>query len=183
MTNEPEVNDSENVEEEAEETETEESHEETEEETEEEAEEESDEEIETYKTRLEQLEKENKTLKIQKAIQKAKKTAPKANELSNEDVIAIARSKAHDDDIPVIRKYAQFNNLSVREALADDVLQTILEKNEAKRTNASATNMGNSKRSGAKVSDETLVANAKKGILPDESDLDRLISSRLEQRK
>lgn len=180
-TNELENNDSENVEEE--EFQEEESNDEDVEETDESEDDSQDEEednlSEEVKARIAKLEKENKTLKFQKAKLRDKPRETKTQEgLSTEDLIAIARSNVHDDDISLITKYAEFAKVSIREALKDSVLQGIIEKNESKRKSGNATNMGSSKRGQVKVSEETLIANAKKGEMPDEKDLDRLIASR-----
>ena len=52
------------------------------------------------------------------------------------------------------------------------------EKNEMRNT-ALATNTGGSRRSTGKVSDETLLSNAKKGIMPEsDEDMARLIKAR-----
>ena len=191
MEKELENNDSQNVEEKEEETQEEtidESEEETqdeetsEEESEESIEQHSDESLEDYKARIAQLERENKTLKIQKAKARQKKAEPKQSSnngtLSNEDVIAIARSNIHDDDIQTVREYAQFRKISIKEALNDSVVKSIIDKNESKRKAGNASNMGNSKRGQAKVSEEVLLEQARKGEMPDESDLDRLIASK-----
>lgn len=126
-----------------------------------------------YKIRAEKAEK------AQKQVQKAPE-APVSSDLSTKDTIALMNAKVNEDDIDEIVDFAKFKGISVSEALKTDVVKTILSTKAEQRTIAEATNTGTSRRSSAKVSDESLVANASAGKLPESDDeIERLLRAKL----
>lgn len=126
-----------------------------------------------YKIRAEKAEK------AQKQVQKAPE-APVSSDLSTKDTIALMNAKVHEDDIDEIVDFAKFKGMSVSDALKNDVVKTILSTKTEQRTVAEATNTGTSRRSSAKVSDESLVANASAGKLPESDDeIERLLRAKL----
>lgn len=100
--------------------------------------------------------------------------------LSQSDLITLTRSDIHEDDIPEVLEYAKLKGVSVKEALTSNVVQAILESNKEKRTVADATNTGKTAKTVTGTSDDELMANAKKGIMPEsDDDMARLAKLRL----
>ena len=93
---------------------------------------------------------------------------PKELELSTADVIAITRAEIHEDDIQQVQDYAKFKGISVKDALKDGVLKTILADNEEKRKVAEATNTKITRRTPQKLSELEVYEKAEKGELPDD---------------
>lgn len=100
-------------------------------------------------------------------------------QLSSKDLLALMKAEVSDEDVDEVVDYARFKKISVAEALKSSVIkQTLAEKSEQRKI-ANATFTGTSKRATTKVSDETLLSNAKKGIMPDsEEDIERLFEIR-----
>ncbi|MFP5260987.1 MAG: hypothetical protein ACLGJB_03675 [Blastocatellia bacterium] len=136
---------------------------------------------EELKARLEKAEElaNNYKIRAEKAERKAKdsvkeikvepKATPPAGDLSALDAIALVGAKVTEaEDIEQVLEYAKFKNIPVAEALKSATVKTILSEKAEARAVAAATNVGTVRRSSAKVSDETLLDNASKGILPDD---------------
>lgn len=125
-----------------------------------------------YKIRAEKAERKGKEPEQKQVIRKE-------NDLSTMDIIALSKANLEQEDVAEVLEYAKFKGISVQEALKSSVVKaTIQEKNEMRNT-ALATNTGGSRRSTGKVSDETLLSNAKKGIMPEsDEDMARLIKAR-----
>lgn len=125
-----------------------------------------------YKIRAEKAERKSKE-------PEQKQVTRKESDLSTMDIIALSKANLEQDDVAEVLEYAKFKGISVQEALKSSVVKaTIQEKNEMRNT-ALATNTGGSRRSTGKVSDETLLSNAKKGIMPEsDEDMARLIKAR-----
>lgn len=95
--------------------------------------------------------------------------------LSQADVITLARTNIPEEDIKEVLDYAKFKNISVAEALKSSVVKATLAEKEESRKVAEATNTGAGRRGSGRISDESLLENSRKGILPDsDSDLERL---------
>jgi len=128
---------------------------------------------------LEELRKKVKTLEVQKDKWRQKATSKESTpsgDLSYEDIIALQEAKVSKDDLKEVKRYAEFEGVSISEALNSDILKTVLSKRTEERTSSEALNTGSSRRSSRKLTDEALLSNAKKGVLPeDESDLVRLV--------
>lgn len=102
------------------------------------------------------------------------------SELSQEDMITLARSDLHDDDISEVLEYAKMKNISLKEAMSSSVVEAILATKKEARTVADATNTGKTAQTKSGVSDDELLSNAKKGIMPEsDSDMERLAKLRL----
>lgn len=128
---------------------------------------------------------ENQKIRAEKAERalKASKEAPaktaESKELSTTDLYALMAEKVPQEDISEVVEYATLKKISVADALKSTVVKAILSENAEKRTVAEATNVSTTKRGSGKISDETLLANASKGNLPDnDDDLRRLIRLR-----
>ena len=125
-----------------------------------------------YKIRAEKAEKKAKEPEV-------RQVSRKENDLSTMDIIALSKANLEQEDVAEVLEYAKFKGISVQEAIKSSVVKaTILERNEMRNT-ALATNTGASRRSTSQVSDEALLSNAKKGIMPEsDADMARLIKAR-----
>ena len=114
-----------------------------------------------------------------KEVIKETKEQPKAEGLSQTDIIAIVKNDIHEDDVSDIQDYARLKGVSVSSAIKSDFIQTLLRDKNEKRNTAKATSVKNVRTGNASVSDETLMENAKKGVLPDnDKDLERIVKGR-----
>lgn len=130
---------------------------------------------------------ENQKVRAERAESKAKsvKTAPQVkSELSTIDIIALTKANIETEDIEEVLDYAKFKGISVTEALKSPVVKATLSDRAEQRNVSLATNTGGSKRGVAKISDESLIAGATKGNLPEsDADIDRLMKAMLFQKK
>lgn len=122
----------------------------------------------------------NYKIRAEKAEKKAKEKAPEpAGAMSFADMKALIQEKVHDDDVPQVQEYAALKGISVAEALKSNVVKTILKENEEARNVSVATNVSTARRTKSSVSDDVLLANAQKGVLPESSeDIARLNRAR-----
>lgn len=122
--------------------------------------------------RAKKAEDELKRLKAQ-----SEKKEP-SNELSNKDVLFLAKADVHEDDLDTVLEWAKFKNISVAEAHKQ--LKTTLDVRAEERRTAEASNVSNVRRGTAKVSDDVLVSNASRNKLPEsDEDIERLIAAKL----
>ena len=150
--------------------------------------EEEAEDVEAIKARAAKAEELAKNYKIraEKAERLAKekseatqKASPTAGELSTKDLYALMDSKVALDDVDDVREYASLKKISIAEALKSSVVKGILSEKAEQRRTASAANVGSSKRTTNASSDETLLENFKKGIVPEsDDDIARLVKLR-----
>lgn len=97
---------------------------------------------------------------------------PKSDaQMSQTDMIAIVRANVPDEDITEVVEYATFKKISVAEALKTSFIKGILEEKAENRRVEEGTNTGTNKRNSGALTDEMLLNNARKGIMP-ESDED-----------
>lgn len=157
-------------------------------------EEDNSEDTEDYKTRYEEaiakankLEEiaRNQKIRAEKAEREAKSPSTQRAEtsknasLSPEDLVSIVRANIEPEDLKEVTKYANYENISITEALKSPVVRAILSEKSEYRKTAEASNTGFARRGSAKISDSALIENARKGVFPDsEEDLKRLISLR-----
>lgn len=148
---------------------------------------EESEDIENLKARLAKAEElaNNQKIRAEKAerLAKLKGEQPKTEakiyqgDLTAKDTIAIMEAKVSSDDIDDVVEYAKFKKISIPEALKSNVVKTMLAEKVEMRNTASAANVGSSKRTTSKVSDDILLSKASKGEFPDnDADLQRLIN-------
>jgi hypothetical protein len=141
---------------------------------------ESEEDVEAIKSRLQKAEElaNNYKIRAEKAEKKAKPEI-KAD-LSTADIFALNKAGVEYEDINEIVEYAKLRKVSVPEALNSSVIKTILAEKAENRKVAEASNTGKTAKRQTSVSDETLLANATKGIVPEsDADMQRLIDARL----
>ena len=107
------------------------------------------------------------------------KEKKETKDLSTEDTYALFKAEIDMEDIAEVKKYAKMEDISIAEAIKAPIVQGILKDKTEKRTTAEASNVGGSKRVSGKISDETLLANAKKGIMPEtDAGIERLFEIR-----
>jgi hypothetical protein len=133
----------------------------------------------------------NQKLRAEKAEQKLKaleKNKVEENETSVnsnyslKDIRALA--KVHDDDVDRVEKFAKAENIPIAEALKNDDLKAILKHREEQRKTAEAANTGGARRGSSKITDETILADFERGILPDtEEGIQRLAEAQMAQKK
>jgi len=115
-----------------------------------------------------------------------KKVAPKADfKLSNFDMLALNKANIEtEEDLDEVTRWADYNKVSVSEALKSNILKTVLAEKAELRNSAAAVNTGASRRANsAGISDDRLYADAQKGILPESSeDIARLARLRMKRR-
>lgn len=130
--------------------------------------------------KADELEAKNKQLYERAKKAETAKVLPKEDgPMSLADAAAILKADVHEDDIERVEKFAKSEGLSIRAALKSDELKAILAVRAEKRTTADAANISNVRRGPAKVTDETLVSNARAGKLPDDDEgIARLIAAR-----
>ena len=137
---------------------------------------------ENYKKRAEKAERENKEKKG--GASKQNSSTSQGNRLSDEDMYVLLENKVPSADFKDVVEYARFKKVSVEEALKSSVVKVMLsEKAETRRT-ANATQTGSQRRQSGRVSDQSLVENARKGQLPDnDADIERLAKARIASKK
>lgn len=123
------------------------------------------------------LRKELATTKAQKEHWRAKasekkETSSKTEEstINPKDMYAMMQANVHEEDIDTVTKYAQFENISIADALKSDVVKTILSNKAEYRKTAEVTNTTAARRSTTKATDETLMSNLSKGVVPESKD-------------
>jgi len=135
---------------------------------------------EAKKARLARMAKQHEKKHPELYAEKKEVASPTQTGLDTDDIYALMEKKVPKEDIPEIRKYAKMEGISVTEALDSTIVKAILADKAEKRTTAEASNTGGSKRSSGKVTDESLLSNANKGILPEsEKDMNRLAKLKL----
>lgn len=125
--------------------------------------------VEEYKARLTKAEElaENYKKRAEKA-EKAAKSAkvPSQDGLAENDIIFLAKTDIHDDDIRDVVKWARNDGVSVKEAF--NAYKPILDARKEERNTALATNTKGSARGTSKVSGEDILRKAQStGEVPD----------------
>jgi len=123
----------------------------------------------------------NQKIRAEKAERKPK-PEKEQTEITSLDTIALINAKVTvKEDIDEVLDYAKHKGISVSEALNTNVVKTILAQQAEFRAVAEATNTGTARRGTAQVSNETVLANAAQGKLPD--DPSSLAEARMAQMK
>jgi hypothetical protein len=112
--------------------------------------------------------------KAEAAIIKAKskpKAAPKAKqsntEMSHFDLLALNRANIEtQEDLDEVVRWADYNKISVSEALQSNILKATIAEKAEKRASANAVNTGTGRRASGQVSDERLLSDAAANKLP-----------------
>lgn len=124
-----------------------------------------------------EAQKEHWRKKAMNASKSPETVVTSTGDLSQKDLYAMVKADVSEEDFDEVVEFAKFKKISVSEALKLPVLKTILSDKSEQRKSALATSTGSSRRSNAKLSDEALLENANKGIMPDsDEDIRRLAS-------
>jgi hypothetical protein len=103
-----------------------------------------------------------------KSKPKAKTDTRTGNGLSTFDLLALQKANIEtEEDLDEVVRWADYNKISVSEALKSNILKATLSEKAEERKSALVVNTGSGRRAGGTVSDERLMADAKKGIMPD----------------
>lgn len=123
-----------------------------------------------YKIRAEKAES-----KLKQGIKTPEVKQGSKSDLSTMEAMLIMKADIDIQDVDAVTKFAKMEGMSISEALKSDELKAIINVRNEKRNVAEASHSGTSRRSSPKVSDDSLLANASKGILPDtDEDFHRL---------
>ncbi len=109
-------------------------------------------------------------------IKENEKKAPQTDSgLTSKDIFVLIKAGVPEEDIDEVVEYAKLKNISIAEALQNNIVKTILAQNQEIRNVANGTHTGSGKQGAGKVSDQALLDNASKGILPEsDEDMKRL---------
>jgi len=135
---------------------------------EEESDEQEEESVEELKRRLTKAEElaQNQKLRAEKAERKAKGSTEIKEGLSDTDILFLAKTNIHDDDVSDVIRWAKNDGISVKEAYAQ--FKPILDTRTEERTSASVTHTKGGARGTNKVSGEDLLRKAERtGEVPD----------------
>jgi len=127
---------------------------------------------------------ENQRIRAEKAERKAKTDKPEpTTNLTTTDILALSRAQIDDTDVDEVLDYAKYKGISVKEALNSTVLKATLSQKAEERNSAQAVNTGATRRGSSAVSDERLLSDARKNIMPEkDGDLERLAILRIKNR-
>lgn len=128
---------------------------------------------------------ENQRKRAEKAEKKSKGvTKSDESGLSTKDILALSKANIDTDDLDEVLDYAKYKNLPIHEVLNSPVLKATLAEASELRKSASVVSTGAGRRAGTATSDERILADASRGIMPS-SDLDlaRLTKLRLSGKK
>lgn len=125
--------------------------------------------------------------KAEQAIIKAKAKPVKPTtdtKLSTFDMLALQKANIEtEEDLDEVTRWADYNKISVAEALKSTILKTVLAEKSEQRMSAQAVNTGAGRRAGGgAISDERLMADARKGVLPSGDDIGRLAILRMKNK-
>jgi hypothetical protein len=98
--------------------------------------------------------------------------------LSLKEQLAIVKADVNPEDIDEVIDFASYKKISVIDALKHPVVKNLLQEKDEFRKSAKASHTSNKRPSG-KVTDETILQNASKGVLPEsDEDMERLFNAR-----
>lgn len=130
--------------------------------------------------KADELEQKNKQLfeRAKKAeAAKGSSDAP-VEALSTKDVLYLAKSDVHEDDVNEVLEWAKFKKISVADAHKQ--LTATLQVRAEQRKSAETANVSNVRRGPTAVTGEKLLENAKAGKLPDnDDDIAKLMNAKL----
>lgn len=115
-----------------------------------------------YKIRAEKAEEEAK-----KGKKDDRSSDEKKDELTPKDIYALMGAQVPEEDIEEVVKAAKVLGKSISEALKDSVVKTILSRKVEERSTANAANTGSGRRTTPAMSDDKLLSELSKGIVPE----------------
>lgn len=103
------------------------------------------------------------------------------SELSQKDILYLAKADIHEADVDEVIKYAKDNNVSMQKA--HEYLKPVLAVKAEQRKSADVSNTGPARRSPTAPTGTQLLDRAAKGDLPEnDADIDKLIDARMRQK-
>lgn len=90
--------------------------------------------------------------------------------LTVKDGFALAKANVNDEDIDDVLEYANFKKISVADALKSSVVKSLLAEKEEFRTSQQASTSSTTRRATPKITDDTILENARQGKLGDSED-------------
>lgn len=135
--------------------------------------------------RVDELEEKNKKLyaRVKKDGQKEVKQEQVDSSITAKDVLILSGAGyTHPEDVETIERWAKFNGVSIKDALNDKTLKTVLGTQQEERATALATQSKGGARGVASPSAEAILANAQAGKLS-EDDIDKLAAARMAKRR
>lgn len=135
-------------------------------------------------TKAEEL-AENYKIRAEKAEKAAKgndAAAPqKTDDLSTKDLYVLIEAKVPPEDVSVVTEYAELKKISVADALKKPIVLALLKEKAEERETANATFTGRSRAAPAKVSNQDILNQARRGTLPEsDADIAKLAEAELE---
>jgi len=122
---------------------------------------------------------ENYKIRSEKAEQLSKEKETPKTELSQTDIITLAKADIHEDDIDEVLEYARFKKIPVKEALSSNVMKSLLAERKEERKTAEATSARASRAGIRARSGEELLSEAETGKVPDsEEGIKELVEAR-----
>ncbi len=139
----------------------------------------------------EQLKKSKGFIRDKKTGKWVKKEQPKpekevegTGDITKTELYSLVKANVPEEDVNEVTIYARSHNISVTEALKLPEVKAILKVKQEYRKTQEASNTGSSRRGSSKITDEMLLSQANKGIMPDsEEDMVRLIRARRESKQ
>ena len=117
-------------------------------------------------------------------VKEEKKEVVDEKDLSSSDMFSLIEAKVPQEDIEEVKDYAKLKGISITEALKASIVKTILEDKAEARNVADATNTGGGGQAPKRDSDEELLSNSSKGVMPETDEgMARLVKLRQESKK
>lgn len=128
---------------------------------------------------------EDKNKKLYARLKKEPKIEEKIDSsITARDVLILSGAGVtNEEDIEVVEKWAKFNGTSIRDALNDSTLKTVLATKQEERRTALATSSKGGARGTSTPSIEVILSDASKGKLPEnDSEIAKLAEARMLKR-
>lgn len=131
--------------------------------------------------RAEKAEAELKKLKKPEPAKEEKET-PKNDGMSLKDIRAL--QDVADEDVDEVLDFAKYKGISVAEAKASPVMQTLLKTKTEERATANASSTGNSKKGSKRNSGKELLNDFKQGKVPEsDEDIAKLVEAEHDEKR
>lgn len=143
------------------------------------------EELKTLKEKASKVDElEDKNKKLYARLKKEPKEEKVDSSITAKDVLILTGAGyTHEEDIETIEKWAKFNGVSIKDALNDSILKTVLVTKQEERKTALATSSKGGARGSHTPSIDTILSDANKGKLPEsDQDITRLAEARIAKR-
>lgn len=146
--------------------------------------------VEEVEAEEEAIDWEARAKKAEAAIIKAK-SKPKTEathktetKLSTFDQLALIKANIEtEDDLDEVVRWADYNKITVAQALQSNILKATLNEKAEQRLSALAVNTGTGRRASGAVSEARLLADAQKGIMPESAeDIAKLARMRISKK-